>query len=75
VTPRRAVDRGAKFSTLGVNIEIPNPGGNGDVAARLSCAPPRQGRAAFAVNKGLDGKALSFWSFVGIPIAWGVWIT
>ncbi len=24
---------------------------------------------------GLDGKALAFWCFVGIPIAWGVWIT
>jgi hypothetical protein len=24
---------------------------------------------------GLDGKAASLWAFVGIPLAWGVWIT
>jgi len=24
---------------------------------------------------GLDGKAAAFWLFVGIPLAWGVWIT
>jgi MFS family permease len=24
---------------------------------------------------GLDGKAALFWAFVGIPLAWGVWIT
>jgi hypothetical protein len=24
---------------------------------------------------GLDGKAVAFWAFVGIPLAWGVWIT
>jgi hypothetical protein len=24
---------------------------------------------------GFDGKAMAFWAFVGIPLAWGVWIT
>jgi len=24
---------------------------------------------------GLDAKAAIFWLFVGIPLAWGVWIT
>jgi hypothetical protein len=24
---------------------------------------------------GLDGKAALFWAFVGVPLAWGVWIT
>ena len=24
---------------------------------------------------GLDAKAALFWAFVGIPLAWGVWIT
>jgi hypothetical protein len=24
---------------------------------------------------GLDAKAAMFWAFVGIPLAWGVWIT
>jgi MFS family permease len=30
----------------------------------------------YGIGKGgLDAKALAFWCFVGIPIAWGVWIT
>jgi hypothetical protein len=24
---------------------------------------------------GLDARAALFWAFVGIPLAWGVWIT
>jgi hypothetical protein len=24
---------------------------------------------------GLDAKAALFWAFVGVPLAWGVWIT
>jgi hypothetical protein len=39
-----------------------------------------QGEAAiggsFGIGKGgLDAKAALFWLFVGIPLAWGVWIT
>src|SRR6516164_9326024 len=31
---------------------------------------------SFGIGKGgLDWKAVVFWSFVGIPLAWGVWIT
>ena len=31
---------------------------------------------SFGIGKGgLDGKAALFWAFVGIPLAWGVWIT
>jgi MFS family permease len=31
---------------------------------------------SFGIGKGgLDGPALLFWAFVGIPLAWGVWIT
>ena len=31
---------------------------------------------SFGIGKGgLDPKAALFWCFVGIPIAWGVWIT
>jgi hypothetical protein len=34
------------------------------------------GEGDYGIDKGeLDGKALAFWCFVGIPIAWGVWIT
>ena len=31
---------------------------------------------SFGIGKGgLDVKAALFWAFVGIPLAWGVWIT
>src|SRR5246500_1890688 len=31
---------------------------------------------SFGIGKGgFDGKAALFWAFVGIPLAWGVWIT
>jgi hypothetical protein len=31
---------------------------------------------SFGIGKGgLDWQAAVFWSFVGIPLAWGVWIT
>jgi hypothetical protein len=31
---------------------------------------------SFGIGKGgLDAKAAAFWAFVGIPLAWGVWIT
>ena len=31
---------------------------------------------SFGIGKGgLDGRAAAFWLFVGIPLAWGVWIT
>jgi MFS family permease len=44
-------------------------------------AQGRTGAAAtstgsFGIEKGgLDAKAALFWAFVGIPLAWGVWIT
>jgi len=31
---------------------------------------------SFGIGKGgLDAKAVLFWAFVGVPLAWGVWIT
>jgi hypothetical protein len=31
---------------------------------------------SFGIGKGgLDTKAMLFWAFVGIPLAWGVWKT
>ena len=31
---------------------------------------------SFGIGKGgLDAKAAAFWAFVGVPLAWGVWIT
>jgi hypothetical protein len=31
---------------------------------------------SFGIGKGgLDAKAVLFWAFVGIPLAWGVWQT
>jgi hypothetical protein len=44
-------------------------------------AQGRAGAAAMASGSsgigkgGLDAKAALFWAFVGIPLAWGVWIT
>src|SRR4029077_11329575 len=49
------VDRGAKFSTLGVNIEIPNPGGKAQTL-QTDCAVLQRdetvGRRSLRVNKG-----------------------
>lgn len=31
---------------------------------------------AYGIGKGgLDATAAAFWAFVGIPLAWGIWIT
>jgi MFS family permease len=43
-------------------------------ASAKSAASVQHG--SFGIGKGgLDGKALAFWAFVGIPLAWGVWKT
>jgi len=42
-------------------------------ASKAGVAPPS---GSFGIGKGgLDWKAAVFWAFVGIPLAWGVWIT
>ncbi|MFC0238873.1 OFA family MFS transporter [Rhodopseudomonas telluris] len=34
------------------------------------------GGGSYGIGKGgLDARAAAFWAFVGIPLAWGVWIT
>jgi len=33
------------------------------------------GREATAVKAGIDIKALLAWAAVGMPLAWGIWIT
>lgn len=34
------------------------------------------GYGSYGIGKGgLDAKAAMFWAFVGIPLAWGIWIT
>ena len=48
--------------------------------AKLQAASAKSAIAApsgsFGIGKGgLDAKALLFWAFVGIPLAWGVWVT
>ena len=41
-------------------------------AATTGAAPV----GSFGIGKGgLDWQAAFFWAFVGIPLAWGVWIT
>ena len=54
------VDRGAKFSTLGVNIEIPNPGGKVQTLPTDCLVLHRDktvGRRGLRVNKGPMGAA------------------
>src|SRR5580693_3595906 len=51
-----------------------------DEVAKLQAAGARSAAGApsgsFGIAKGgLDWKAAVFWAFVGIPLAWGVWIT
>jgi len=43
------------------------------VAASASASEPH-GSVGIGLG-GLDAKAALFWAFVGIPLAWGVWIT
>jgi MFS family permease len=49
-----------------------------DEVAKLQAANARGGApsGSFGIGRGgLDAQALMFWAFVGIPLAWGVWIT
>jgi len=51
-----------------------------DEVARLQAASAKSAggvqSGSFGIGKGgLDVKAALFWAFVGIPLAWGVWIT
>jgi hypothetical protein len=47
--------------------------------AKLQAATANAGGASSGSHGigfgGLDAKAALFWAFVGIPLAWGVWIT
>ena len=46
--------------------------------AKLQAATAAGGAAlgSFGIGKGgFDWQAAAFWAFVGIPLAWGVWIT
>jgi hypothetical protein len=49
-----------------------------DEVAKLQAASSASAVSAgsFGIGKGgLDWQAAVFWCFVGIPLAWGVWIT
>jgi hypothetical protein len=51
-----------------------------DEVARLQSAGVKSAAAvqhgSFGIGKGgVDAKAMLFWAFVGIPLAWGVWKT
>jgi MFS family permease len=53
---------------------------SGDEVAKLRAASAKStagtASGSFGIGKGgLDWKAAVFWAFVGIPLAWGVWIT
>ena len=50
-----------------------------DEVAKLQAASAKStagtASGSFGIGKGgLDWKAAVFWAFVGIPLAWGVWI-
>jgi MFS family permease len=47
-----------------------------EVAALQAKDAGAAGGGDFGIGTGgFDGKAMAFWAFVGIPLAWGVWIT
>jgi MFS family permease len=49
-----------------------------DEVAKLQAASARSGATSgsFGIGKGgFDVQAAIFWAFVGIPLAWGIWIT
>src|SRR5580658_1087501 len=50
-----------------------------DEVAKLQAASAKgapSGSGSFGIGKGgLDLRAALFWAFVGIPLAWGVWLT
>ncbi len=48
-----------------------------DVAAlQAKGVAATSGGGSYGIGKGgLDARAAAFWAFVGIPLAWGVWIT
>ena len=51
-----------------------------DEVAKLQAASAKStagtASGSFGIGKGgVDWKAAVFWAFVGIPLAWGVWIT
>jgi hypothetical protein len=51
-----------------------------DDVAKLQAANAKSAAAiqsgSFGIGTGgLDVKAALFWAFVGVPLAWGVWIT
>ncbi|MCC7250596.1 OFA family MFS transporter [Hyphomicrobium sp.] len=44
--------------------------------AKLKTASGPQTSGSFGIGKGgLDAQAALFWSLVGVPLAWGVWVT
>lgn len=51
------------------DISTANQGGKRQEREAILCG-------SFGIGSGgLDAKAALFWAFVGIPLAWGVWIT
>ena len=64
-TIQRIVTKKVTENTGQTIVVESRPGGGGAI-----------GEGDYGIGRGgLDGKALAFWCFVGIPIAWGVWIT
>ena len=45
-------------------------------ALQAKGAAANTGGGSYGIGKGgFDGSAMAFWAFVGIPLAWGVWLT
>jgi cell division topological specificity factor len=76
------VDRGAKFSTLGVNIELPNPGGKARTLS-TDCAVLQRDKTVGTRMRGADAAAgtlaLSIWLVGGtvgaiVAVVLGAWL-
>ena len=67
------------------DLQLPDQAGRPEVVherrrGRETAGRKRQKEAASTGSHGigfggLDAKSALFWAFVGIPLAWGVWIT
>jgi hypothetical protein len=45
-------------------------------ALQAKGATANTGGGSYGIGKGgLDASTAAFWAFVGIPLAWGVWLT
>ena len=71
--PGRRLHRQSAHQAVGQ--EMVHERGGGGRAASQAEEQGRRSRRSTAVKAGFDIKALLAWAAVGIPLAWGIWIT